>query len=98
MSDSTKTLTIIKDFVELQFTEPTNVLELLNTNAVSIDQSCGGFGICTTCRFFVREGFSSFSCRTETEKERADERGFLINERLACQSFIYQSAVIEIPT
>ncbi len=98
MVDSTKTLTIFQDSVELQFTEPTLVLDFLNANNVSIEQSCGGFGICTTCRFIVRKGEHSFSSRSETELERAEERGFRAEERLACQTQIFDNAEIEIPT
>jgi 2Fe-2S ferredoxin len=95
--DSTKTLTILENFVDLQFKEPVLVLDFLNANKISIDQSCGGNGTCTTCRFIVRDGLTSFSQRTETEQERADERNFLATERLACQTTICDSAVIEIP-
>ena len=98
MVDSTKTLTILENSTELQFKEPIRVLDLLNAKKVGIDQSCGGFGTCTTCRFFIRKGLRSFSERTEIEKERADERDFLENERLSCQTTIFDSAEIEIPT
>ena len=97
MVHSTKTLTIIGDFPELKFNGPTNVLELLNANNISINQSCGASGTCTTCRFFIRKGPESFSERSEVELERALERGFLKNERLSCQTTISDSAEIEIP-
>lgn len=97
MVDSTKTLTIFKIFSKLEFSTPTNVLDFLNANSISINQSCGGNGACTTCRIFVRKGLEAFSERTELELERAEERDFLINERLACQCIISDSAEIEIP-
>ncbi|MBC7421009.1 MAG: (2Fe-2S)-binding protein [Bdellovibrio sp.] len=81
----------------LNFKESVNVLDFLNAKKVSIAQSCGGNGTCTTCRFFVREGVENFSPRSELEIERATERDFLFNERLACQTEITGSAVIEIP-
>jgi ferredoxin len=95
--DSTKTLKIYKNFVEVQFLPPVRMLDLLNATNVSINQSCGGFGTCTTCRFIVRNGLASFTPRTETERERAEERGFAENERLACQTEILDNAEIEIP-
>lgn len=98
VADSTKTLIILQNNVELQFEKPVRVLDLLNANKVSIDQSCGGSGICTTCRFFVRKGEASFSARNEIEQERADERGFENHERLSCQTEIFDHAEIEIPT
>jgi len=98
VSDSTKTLIIPQNNVELQFEEPITVLDLLNANDISIDQSCGGFGICTTCRFFILKNPEAFSERNETEQERADERSFEKNERLSCQTEIFGNAEIEIPT
>lgn len=97
MADSTKTLTIFEKFVEVQFTGRIRVLDLINASKISINQSCGGFGTCTTCRFFIRRGELSFSERTEVELERAEERGFADNERLSCQTEIFGDAEIEIP-
>lgn len=97
MPDSTKTLTISKNNVELQFDKPIRLLDLLNANEISINQSCGGFGICTTCRVFVLNGKASLSDRSEIELERAEERGFDENERLACQTEICGDVEIEIP-
>lgn len=97
MADSTKTLLILENNVELQFDRSVRILDLLNANGISINQSCGGNGTCTTCRFFIRKGESSFSARTDLEQERADERGFESYERLSCQAEIFNSAEIEIP-
>ncbi len=98
MSDSTKTLIILENNVELKFEKPILLLDLLNANEIGINQSCGGYGICTTCRVFVRQGLDLLSERSETEFERAEERGFENNERLCCQTIISDDAVIEIPT
>lgn len=98
MADSTKTLSIFENNVELQFDKPIRLLDLLNANEIDINQSCGGHGTCTTCRVFVRQGKESFSARTEIELERAEERGFENNERLSCQTIISDNAEIEIPT
>jgi ferredoxin len=95
--ESTKTLTICGSHIEVKFKEPSNVLELLNANDVSINQSCGGSGTCTTCRFMIRKGAEFFSEPNELESERAGERNFDEFERLACQTEIKGSAEIEIP-
>lgn len=97
MSDSTKTLIILEKNVELKFEKPILLLDLLNANEIGINQSCGGNGTCTTCRVFVRKGTASLSSRSELELERTEERGFDDNERLCCQTTIFDSAVIEIP-
>ncbi len=96
MSDSTKTLQILGNSKKIYFSQPQNLLELLNANNISISQSCGANGTCTTCRFFIRENPTAFSTRSEIESERAEERNFLVQERLACQTEIFDSATIEL--
>jgi ferredoxin len=89
---STKTLTVLKyndaklDFVsEIKYNETQNLLDLLNAHKVGISQSCGGFASCTTCRIFVTNGLEYIKPREELEAERANERDFSLQERLACQ-------------
>ncbi len=97
MRDSTKTLTIKGKSKDISFKVNENLLDILNANKISINQSCGGNGVCTTCRVTTLSGLQAFSERTEVELERVNERGFLENERLACQTCLLESAVIEIP-
>ncbi len=80
----------------IQFLDKQNLLELLNANKVGISQSCGGFGTCTTCRIFVQKNLTAFEKRSEIESERAAERNFSEDERLACQCKISDSAEIKI--
>lgn len=89
---STKTLTVLKyndaklGFVaEIELKQTENLLDLLNANKISISQSCGGFASCTTCRIIVTKGLETLKPREELEAERAKERSFADNERLACQ-------------
>lgn len=89
---STKTLTVLKyndaklEFVsEIQLKQTGNLLDLLNAHKIGISQSCGGFASCTTCRIFVTKGLAYLKPREELEAERAQERGFSDQERLACQ-------------
>lgn len=89
---STKTLTVLKyndaklEFVsEIKFKQTQNLLELLNAHKIGISQSCGGFASCTTCRIFVTKGLECIAPREELESERAQERNFTAQERLACQ-------------
>lgn len=97
MPDSTKTLTILNNSEEISFNKKINLLELLNANNISINQSCGGNGSCTTCRFFVRENPQNLSEISELELERRSERNFSKDERLACQTDLLGSVSIEIP-
>lgn len=98
MEVSTKTLIVLTQNSEItrsvQFTAKKNLLELLNANNISISQSCGGNGTCTTCRILVKRNLQSFSDRTEIETERANERNFSDDERLACQCEVSDSVDI----
>lgn len=51
-----------------------------------VSTSCGGFGSCGACRIFVDEGLERLEPRNEIEAEMAGDRGFLKEERLACQT------------
>lgn len=101
MEDSTKTLIVRKQTLTephiIEFKGEQNLLDLLRANKISISESCGGFGTCTTCRVFIQKNAAAFLERTELEAERAVERGFSDHERLSCQSQIVDSAEILIP-
>ena len=45
----------------------------------------------------MRSGLDNLGARSEIEIERADERQFTEDERLACQTQLYNSVTIEIP-
>lgn len=96
MSVTTKTLQIKNFFSSIEFITGDNLLDTLNANKVSISQSCGGNGSCTTCRVFILKGLENCTPRTEIEQERASERGFALNERLACQTILNGNVEIEI--
>jgi ferredoxin len=93
---STKTLLILPNNISVQFNAGENLLDTLNANKVSISQSCGGNGTCTTCRVFVLQGIENCSSRTELEMERAQERGFAEGERLSCQTELKGDVHLEI--
>lgn len=96
MTVSRKTLHILPNNISVQFNAGENLLDTLNANKVSISQSCGGNGTCTTCRVFILKGLEHCSARTELEGERADERGFAVNERLSCQTELLGNLQLEI--
>lgn len=97
MAVSTKTLHIVGETNSIAFRTNENLLDVLNANEVSINQACGANGSCTTCRVIVLEGLENLAARTEIEVERASEREFLNNERLACQVNLLDSVTIQIP-
>ena len=97
MADSTKTLKIHGQNAIILFKANENLLDILNDNEISINQSCGANGSCTTCRVFTHSDKDCFSVRSDIEIERAEERSFAENERLACQTYLLDSVTIEIP-
>ena len=97
MSVSTKTLHIVGETNSIAFRTNENLLDVLNANKVSINQACGANGSCTTCRVIILQGLENLTARTEIESERASERQFLDNERLACQVNLLDSVTIQIP-
>ncbi len=97
MSVSTKTLHIVGETKAIAFKVNDNLLQVLNAAKVSINQACGANGSCTSCRVIVIGDKNCLTPRTEIESERAAERQFEDNERLACQAFLLDSVLIEIP-
>ncbi len=71
------------------------LLQVALSNKVGLSHTCEGMGSCTTCRVFVLEG--EMSKRTEVERERAIERSFKDNERLACQLKPVDGMVVNVP-
>jgi 2Fe-2S ferredoxin len=71
------------------------VLQVALSNKIPIHHTCDGMGSCTTCRIFVLEGDAG--PRTNLEQDRADERGFAEDERLACQVRAKPGLVIKVP-
>ena len=96
MTVSRKTLLIAENDAPIEFSVGDNLLDTLNANKVGISQSCGGNGSCTTCTVLVVEGTDSVGPRTDIELERALERGFKENERLACQTALCDDLKIQI--
>lgn len=103
MGVSTKRLSIfrfdgpaLEKISEIESNESSTLLDLFNAHKISISQSCGGFASCTTCRIFVNKGVEKFPVRNELEAERAKERNFSVNERLACQVELSEIATDEI--
>ena len=96
MTVSRKTLLIQENDALVEFNEGDNLLDTLNANKVGISQSCGGNGSCTTCAVLVLSGVTNCGPRTDLELERATERGFAANERLACQTVINGDLKIQI--
>ena len=60
------------------------VLDLALNNEIDIDHSCGGNGVCGTC-LIVASCDRPLAARNEIESEMAADRGFQLQERLACQ-------------
>lgn len=79
----------------VEIPENKSLLDSLRSKGFLIPFSCGGEGICTTCRILVVEG--RLSAQNPLEQKRAKERGFLPEERLSCQSFPLSDLKIKLP-
>lgn len=62
-----------------------------------IHHSCGGMGTCGTCRVIIHQGLEKLSPPNEIEQEIISDRGFSLNERLACQNEPVSDLIAEIP-
>jgi 2Fe-2S ferredoxin len=80
-----------------EFKGSPSILEVAISHDVGLNHSCGGMGSCTTCRVFIKKGIEKVGQRNEVEKEHAQMRGFVTNERLACQTLAVEGLIIEIP-
>lgn len=72
------------------------LLEHLNRLNIPIDQSCGGFGTCGTCKITVLYNAQNLSPRNDIENDMSLDRGFEENERLSCQTYMKGSVKISI--
>lgn len=69
-----------------------SILEILNAKKVSINQSCGAFGTCGTCRIEILEGHEDVKEKSDYEIQQAHELQLLPQQRLACQTeILFQS-------
>jgi 2Fe-2S ferredoxin len=76
----------------------TTILELALNEKLDLDNSCDGNGTCGTCLVLVSmEDGSKLPKRNEIEQEMAADRGFLENQRLACQMYAASGMKVKIP-
>lgn len=62
-----------------------SVLDVAIRAGIALDHTCGGNATCGTCVVSVEAGLEKLNPREGQELEMAEDRGFNINERLACQ-------------
>lgn len=62
------------------------LLEIFNAKKISINQSCGGFGTCGTCRVEILSGHRSVNAKSDYEIEQSIELNLKDNQRLSCQT------------
>ncbi len=84
----------VVDFLEAP---EVTILDVALAADIPLGHSCGGNGICTTCRVFVEKGLELLNERGELEREAATERGYLPEERLGCQTVAVHGLVVRLP-
>ncbi len=80
------------DNVDIIAKQGENLLEAATNAGVDINASCGGAGVCGTCKVLIKEGEVE---STRTEKVSQEEYGQGV--RQACQSRIITDLVVDIP-
>ncbi len=80
------------DNVDIIVEQGANLLQAAIDAGVHINASCGGTGVCGTCKILIEQGEVE-STRTEKLSEKEYERGF----RQACQSRVTSDLTVNIP-
>lgn len=83
----------LPDNVEIMADQDTNLLSAAMAAGVHINASCGGKGVCGTCKVKIEQG-SLESRRTRYITEDEFDKGF----RQACQSKVISDLTVTIPT
>lgn len=83
--------------IQIEIQGESCLLHLLVKNKVEISHVCGGFASCGTCRVHVESSPHDLPPRDGLELEMANDRGFVVTERLACQLCPYPGLVVSIP-
>lgn len=82
---------------EVQVRADDSLLKTALRGRLPLNHSCGGMGTCGTCRVIVCEGLDVLGAPNDVEAEIIQDRGFSVNERLACQNSPREGLVVEIP-
>jgi ferredoxin len=96
MAVSRKTLTIAETLfqdevmldIDVKTSNSLTILDVLNANKISINQSCGGSGTCGTCRILVPNQSNFVNKKSDYETESSKELNLIEGQRLSCQTEI----------
>jgi len=96
MTVSRKTLTLAETFfqeevkleIDVKRSTPVTLLETFNANNISINQSCGGYGTCGTCRVEIEHNSDYLMPKSDYEIEITQELNLMPKQRLSCQAEI----------
>ena len=81
----------------LQVDQGKALLRYFHENQVDWMQSCGGKGLCTTCKVIVKEGMQNLSPPSSVEWRYRGAGALADNERLSCQTRVLGDIVILAP-
>ncbi len=93
MTVSRKTLTLAETFfqeevkleIDVKRSNLVTILDILNANKVSINQTCGGSGTCGTCRIEIINSSNFLMQPSAYEMTAAIDLELLPDQRLSCQ-------------
>ncbi len=84
----------LPDNIEIEIFERITILEASRRAGINLIASCGGNGICGTCKIRI---LNNVDPPDETEIELLSEKELSENWRLACRRLIQDGMIVEIP-
>ena len=64
------------------------ILDVARRAGAPLGNSCGATGVCARCTVQVIAGMDNLSPPTSIESRLSEQRGFSVDERLACQAVV----------
>jgi len=71
-----------------------NLLKTLQEANIPVGSSCGGQGVCGSCKVIVLEGSENLSSPNDTEIELKERYGLGEKDRISCQCKIFGDITI----
>jgi ferredoxin len=92
-------VTLSIDRQQVEAPQNSNLMSVFRNHGVSIDQLCGGQGMCASCHFFVVSGGDALTAKTLQEQTTLQYTSIdRPGARLACQTCIIGNGlVVELP-
>lgn len=78
----------------LEVPRKSNLLRILQEAQIPVGSSCGGKGICASCKIIILNGADNLSTPNDIELDLKERNGLSEHDRISCQSQIYGDITI----